>query len=110
MTVISDASPLVSLSRIEVLELLPTIYGTVTLPDAVWNEVVVDAEKQPGAKAIRNASWIETQAVSNRDLVRALRQDLEEELNDLAALCVQIRWKLNKELKKYPEEDEEGSR
>jgi len=62
MTVISDASPLVSLSRIEALELLPTIYGTVTLPDAVWNEVVVDAEKQPGAKAIRNASWIETQA------------------------------------------------
>ncbi|MBB4062436.1 putative nucleic acid-binding protein [Salinibacter ruber] len=35
MTVISDASPLVSLSRIEALELLPTIYGTVTLPDAV---------------------------------------------------------------------------
>ena len=89
MTVISDASPLVRLCRIEALELLPTIDGTITMPDEVWNEVVVDAEKQPGAKAIRNASWIETQAVSNRDLVRALRQDLDGGEAEAIALAVE---------------------
>ena len=89
MTVISDASPLVSLARIEALELLPTLYGTVTIPDAVWNEVVVDAEKQPGAQAIRNASWVETQAVSNQDLVQALRQDLDGGEAEAIALAVE---------------------
>lgn len=89
MTVISDASPLVSLARIEALELLPTLYGTVTIPDAVWNEVVVDAEKQPGVQAIRNASWVETQAVSNQDLVQALRQDLDGGEAEAIALAVE---------------------
>lgn len=37
MTVISDASPLVSLSRIEALEFLPTLYDTVALSNAVWS-------------------------------------------------------------------------
>jgi predicted nucleic acid-binding protein len=89
MTVISDASPLVSLARIEALELLSTIYGTVTLPEAVWHEVVVDAEGQPGAKAIRDASWIETQTVSNQDLVQALRQDLDDGEAEAIALAVE---------------------
>lgn len=51
-----------------------------------------------------------TQAYLQSEYEEGSLEDLEEELNDLAALCVQIRWKLNKELKKYPEEDEEGSR
>lgn len=89
MTVISGASPVVSLSRIEALRLRPALYDTVTLPEAVWNELVVDAEGQPRATAIRNATWIETQAVSNRGLVRALRQDLDAGEAEAIALAVE---------------------
>ena len=89
MTVISDASPLVSLARIEALELLPALYDTVTLPGVVWNEVVVEGQGQPGAEPIRDASWIETQAVSNRDLVRAIRQDLDAGEAEAIALAVE---------------------
>ncbi|MFB6280257.1 MAG: DUF4926 domain-containing protein [Salinibacter sp.] len=55
----------------------------------MWHEVVVDAEGQPGAKAIRDASWIETQAVSNQDLVQALRQDLDDGEGEAIALAVE---------------------
>ena len=60
-----------------------------TLPEAVWNEVVVEGQGQPGAEPIRDASWIETQAVSNRDLVRAIRQDLDAGEAEAIALAVE---------------------
>lgn len=60
-----------------------------TLPEAVWSELVVYVSGQPGAKAIRNASWIETKAVSNQDLVRALRQDLDAGEAEAIALAVE---------------------
>ena len=56
MTVISDASPLVNLARIGALHLLPELYDTVTLPEAVWTEVVTEGEGQPGAHAVRTAT------------------------------------------------------
>ena len=60
-----------------------------TRPEAVWNEVVVEGQGQPGAEPIRDASWIKTQAASNRDLVRALRQDLDPGEAEALALAVE---------------------
>lgn len=89
MTVISDASPIVNLARIEALHLLPDLYDTVTLPEAVWQEVVVEGEGQPGADTVRTTAWIERQTVDNRDLVRALRQDLDAGEAEAVALAVE---------------------
>ena len=89
MTVISDASPIVNLARIESLHLLPDLYDTVVLPEAVWTEIVVDGEGQPGARAVQSATWIERQAVANRDLVRALRRDLDKGEAEAVALAVE---------------------
>ena len=90
MTVVSDASPLVSLAQIETLSVLPALYSSVVLPDAVFEEVVVAGQGQPGANAIREAAWVETRAVANRDLVRALRQDLDEGEAEAIALAVEM--------------------
>ncbi len=46
MTVVSDASPLINLARIGQLDLLRQLYGTMLLPEAVWQEVVVDGAGQ----------------------------------------------------------------
>ena len=89
MTVISDASPLVNLARIGALHLLPELYDTVTLPKAVWTEVVTEGEGQPGAHAVRTATWIERQSVENQNLVRALRQDLDPGEAEAIALAVE---------------------
>jgi len=89
MTVISDASPIVNLARIEALHLLPDLYDTVVLPAAVWDEVVVEGEGQPGAHRVRTAEWVERRTVTNRDLVRALRQDLDAGESEAIALAVE---------------------
>lgn len=89
MTVVSDASPIINLARIEALHLLAELYETVVLPEAVWTEIVVDGEGQPGARAVQSATWIERQAVANRDLVRALRRDLDKGEAEAVALAVE---------------------
>jgi uncharacterized protein len=73
MSVVSNASPLINLARISQLDLLRELYGELIIPEAVWQEVVVDGTGQPGADEIRAAAWIKTQSASNRQLVRSLQ-------------------------------------
>jgi hypothetical protein len=80
---------MINLARIEVLHLLAELYETVVLPEAVWTEIVVEGEGQPGARAVQSATWIERQAVANRDLVRALRQDVDKGEAKAVALAVE---------------------
>jgi predicted nucleic acid-binding protein len=59
--VISDAGPLIALSRIEQLSLLKKLYGAVLIPVAVQNELCCDTNL-PGARGLRHAlddGWIE---------------------------------------------------
>ncbi|MCC9076836.1 DUF3368 domain-containing protein [Litorilinea aerophila] len=90
MIVVSDASILINLARIGELDLLQKLYGQITIPDAVWQEVVVDGGDQPGAEDIRTAIWIRRMAITNRHLVQALRQDLDPGESEAIALALEI--------------------
>jgi hypothetical protein len=59
MIVISDSVALIGLSAIGALDLLNRLYGTVIVPDAVYQEVVVQGAGKPGAQAVAAASWIQ---------------------------------------------------
>lgn len=41
MNVVSNSSPLIALGRIERLDLLPALFPTISVPAAVYQEVVV---------------------------------------------------------------------
>lgn len=90
MSVVSDASPLINLARIGKLELLHELYGELIVPEAVWQEVVVEGAGQTGADEASSARWIETKAVTNRQLVQALRQDLNGGEAESIALALEI--------------------
>ena len=90
MSIVSDASPLIALARIGQLDLLPKLYETLLLPDAVWNEVVSRGGGLPGASATRTAEWIMPRTVQNRTLVQALRQDLDAGEAEAIALAIEI--------------------
>lgn len=90
MKVVSNTSPLINLARIGHLNLLPSVFGRLLIPEAVWQEAVIDGEGQPGAKEIRQADWIERVTVSNRPLVRSLRQELDPGEAEAIALAVEI--------------------
>ncbi len=76
MRVVSDSSPLIALARIGHLDLLHELYGEVTVPQGVVQEVASNGAGQPGAKEVSTAQWIVTVEVESRQFVRSLRRDL----------------------------------
>jgi predicted nucleic acid-binding protein len=94
MTVVSNASPLINLARIGQLELLPTLYDKICIPEAVWQEVVVAGQGLPGAEVVATAAWITRYTVTNSTLVAALRQDLDAGEAEAIALALELQAEL----------------
>ena len=90
MIVVSNTSPLINLARISQLDLLHQLYGEVLIPEAVWQEAVVNGAGQPGANEIQAASWVRRQAVSNRPMVQALQQDLDAGEAEAIVLAMEL--------------------
>lgn len=59
--IIADSSPLISLSIIGELGLLPRLYQRVVIPNAVWDEVVVQGVGLPGAEPVSRCEWLEVE-------------------------------------------------
>jgi predicted nucleic acid-binding protein len=56
--VVSNSSPLISLSRIGQLHLLPKLFGSIHVSQQVYEEVVVDGFGRPGSMQVTQATWI----------------------------------------------------
>lgn len=65
MTVVSDSSPLISLSRIGLLELLARIYHTVLITPEVYAEVVMAGKGLAGSLEVAGASWIDVRQIGS---------------------------------------------
>lgn len=89
---VSNASPLISLSAIGKLDLLPPLYGSVTIPEAVFREVVGVGSNRPGASEVRNAlaSWCAVQPVGNTALVAQLQREISVGEAEAIALAVEL--------------------
>ncbi|WP_242040232.1 hypothetical protein [Anabaena subtropica] len=57
--IVADSSPLICLSIIAQLELLPQLYQQILIPLAVWDEVTVQGAGLPGAQAVSQLTWLE---------------------------------------------------
>ncbi|GIX47765.1 MAG: DUF3368 domain-containing protein [Candidatus Tectimicrobiota bacterium] len=90
--VVVNASTLINLASIGRLELLREFHGKITVPPAVWQEVVVEGQGRPGAVEVekaREASWLEVLTPQNQDLVKILRRDLDAGEAEAIALAVE---------------------
>ena len=90
MKVVSNASPLINLACVGQLDLLPHIFDQLLIPDAVWQEVVIEGVGQPGAIEIQHSNWISRKTVSNLQLVQSLRQELDPGEAEAIALAIEI--------------------
>ena len=50
--IVSDASPLINLARLNRFDLLAAFYGQVTIPQAVYDEVVVQGAGRDGSHEV----------------------------------------------------------
>lgn len=87
--VVSNTSPLMNLAIIGRLDLLRQFYETIHVPEAVWNELLIQGAGKPGSEAIAAVSWIQTHAVQNRHLVTALREHLNPGESEAIALALE---------------------
>jgi predicted nucleic acid-binding protein len=72
--VVSNASPLITLSRIGQFDLLRGFFGKVHIAIEVHREVVILAPGRPGAEAVRAANWIEVHAAADTAELEHLRR------------------------------------
>lgn len=90
--VVSDTSTLIHLAAIGRLALLETFFGNVTIPPAVWREVVEQGQGKVGTtevKEARQAGWIELAEVTDVAFMRLLRRDLDDGEAQVIALAVE---------------------
>ncbi|MER3523030.1 MAG: hypothetical protein C4326_02940 [Ignavibacteria bacterium] len=86
---VAKVATLINLASVGHLELLREFHGKIVIPPAVWQEVVIKGEGRPGTlevKKARDIEWVEVQMPQNQDLVKILRQDLDEGEEELDRL------------------------
>jgi uncharacterized protein len=88
---VSDSSVLIHLGAIEHLDLLFQLFEEVLIPDAVWNEVVVQGRSPSVVEAIQKAArdgMLKVQGATDRALVQTLRQILHA--GEAESICLAL--------------------
>jgi predicted nucleic acid-binding protein len=89
VTVVADAGPLIHLSLVGRINLLPLLYGRILIPDLVYQEVVQKGEGLAGSAEISAADWIDIAPYDpGAHLFRLLRADLDP--GEAAALWLAV--------------------
>jgi predicted nucleic acid-binding protein len=96
LIVISNASPLIALTRIDRLQILKLLWKEIVIPEAVYMEVVVNGKGKPGADIISTAckEWIRVVPVENIQEVKILKAVLDDGEAEVIALGQQLKAKL----------------
>lgn len=76
LIVLVDSTPLISLARRGLFDLLRVLYGRVILPPAVYREVVTEGEERAGAQETKEAiaaGWMEVIALQDSGAAPRIR-------------------------------------
>ena len=74
MIVVSDTTPLISLMKIGQLELINKLFGEIQIPDAVFNELVLNSKFINESKQIKESNFINKISVTDIKAVELLRR------------------------------------
>jgi predicted nucleic acid-binding protein len=91
MIVVSNTSPVINLAVVNHLNLLQQLYSKVVIPQAVYDEIVIEGAGQAGAEEVEQSEWIEVKPVANRPLVKSLESDLDLGEAEAVVLAVELK-------------------
>lgn len=74
MIVVSDTTPLISLLKIDHIDLLEKLFGQVLIPQAVFDELTADQRFKQEAEQIRQRRFIIVKAVRNPESANILKR------------------------------------
>lgn len=88
MIAVSNTFPLISFSSIDLFNLLHTLFETITIPEEVYQEIVVQGQGRPGANEVATASWIARRAIADYQAVRYLISSARLERGESEAIVL----------------------
>lgn len=88
MVIISDTTPLISLLKINRLELLEKMYKSVIIPQAVYDELTINNRFTDEAETIRNCSFLEICQVTDSNSVKLLQETTGLDLGESEAIVL----------------------
>ena len=86
MIVISDTTPLISLLKIDRLNLLEKMFGTLQIPKGVFAELTDNPKYESEAEIIRNSAFIEVVEEIDENYVSLLRRSTGLDLGESEAI------------------------
>ena len=92
-TIVSDSSTLIHLARIDRLPLLQEFFGTIIIPPAVWQEVVIEGKGRAGAREVQSAriaGWIQVVEATDTPLLKMLKSELDNGEAEAIALALEL--------------------
>lgn len=90
MKIVSNTSPLINLAMIGELELIQKLYGTIYIPQAVFDEIVIQGKGQAGAEQIKSNTWIKVYPIQNTLLIKSLSLELDKGEAEAIALAIEL--------------------
>lgn len=76
MLIVADTTPIISLVKIGLLEMLNSMYGEIILPEAVFNELISNPLMSGEAEVIKKSSFLKVKRIENKLAVKLLQKQL----------------------------------
>ena len=89
--VVSNSSPLIHLAKMNQLDLLHEFFGEIAIPRAVYEECITEGEKREEIVTIKNAEWLHSYTVVDKNLVTMLQSELDNGESEAIALALESR-------------------
>ncbi|MBQ6974998.1 MAG: hypothetical protein IJQ16_00390, partial [Selenomonadaceae bacterium] len=74
MIVIADTTPIITLIKLNRLELLEKLFGSVMIPSAVYDELTANPCFAEEAEIVRECNYLKVQNVIDRQSIKFLRE------------------------------------
>lgn len=88
MTVVSNSSPIIALASIEHINILNKLYDSVTIPNAVFQEIT--KENLPGCKEVNSLDWFKKATVKDNLKVSSLEMELDRGEAEAVILALEL--------------------
>lgn len=88
--VVSNSTPLIALSKINRLNIIKELFGSIIIPDAVFSEITTDKKGRAGKTDVLNAKWIKKKTVTNKMVIDVLSVSLDMGESEAIALAKEI--------------------
>ena len=88
--VVSNSSPIIHLSKIGKLNLLKEYFDTITIPEIVYRESVMEGKDRVEVELIKNAEWIKVSQVKDKKFVKLLQTSLDDGESEAITLSLEI--------------------